>query len=830
MKIEQIQFNSFRAYKQERFDIPSDKNIILFYGRNGFGKTSFFDGIEWGLTGKLERYHDSAKERNDYPLLRNSFCKINVNDGVQIKFDNGQTVKRSIPQKKKNDYGNGILTLNGNRESSLNNILVKDGFSNEISFEKSFNFTQLLSQELISNFIRQTKDPDRYKAIVSLFGLKTHKAYDEHIKNTKKILNDETIRLSDELVKEKNILNIEEAKLQNLQNNPKLEHEELERLYKNKVDFNKLDKIRNKAFIDRKNLENNELSIKNKIKLMTYLLENYNDKEKEIKNYTKEYAEFKSLKNFIIMFSKKEIYEQVKSNLKNYFLYLEKKDNIVKLDKRLNEISYFKKTSILFQENAGFENTISALIEYKKEYLEKKVSYLRTKKEIIAIQESIELLRDSLANLLTMKQMMYKSAEEFLLQDENNNLDSCPICENKFDINKTKIFLKEKLESDLVNEGFNSINNSIDELEKKEDELQELFRNQSLDIIKTIKKISTDLDEEYSALLKESIDFDILKESNNIVVDNLEILKVSIDGFDKKYITFIQEVEKHKEYKSSLSLKYYQDLFEKKSRILNLNYKNFEYYSQEKEKLKFETINELEEKFRNENSILEKNNSGLLRSKRIIELTTSLIEYFKNNKQLELIDELTEKVKKLEEEVVLLSNINNDYDNLKSAIKTTIDDKTKTLLSNYEETIKKFYYYLNPSVYMKELSIRIQNNPTLGNRLIFEVMSDMQKKHSPSYIFSSAQNNVLALSIFLSFAIKQQWSELDSIFLDDPIQNMDDINIHSFVDLIRSIQEQTDKQFFISTHDDRIYNFMLNKFGKDNVHTFEFKDYGVITR
>lgn len=109
-------------------------------------------------------------------------------------------------------------------------------------------------------------------------------------------------------------------------------------------------------------------------------------------------------------------------------------------------------------------------------------------------------------------------------------------------------------------------------------------------------------------------------------------------------------------------------------------------------------------------------------------------------------------------------------------------------------------------------------------------MAGNHKKHSPSYIFSSAQNNVLALSIFLSFAIKQQWSNLDSIFLDDPIQNMDDINIHSFVDLVRSIQKQTNKQFFISTHDDRIYNFMLNKFGKNNVHTFEYQDYGVLSR
>jgi ABC-type lipoprotein export system ATPase subunit len=128
---------------------------------------------------------------------------------------------------------------------------------------------------------------------------------------------------------------------------------------------------------------------------------------------------------------------------------------------------------------------------------------------------------------------------------------------------------------------------------------------------------------------------------------------------------------------------------------------------------------------------------------------------------------------------------------------------------------------------MRNLSIKKTKNN--ANRLVFEVSGkETSKKHSPSYIFSTAQNNILALSIFLSFAIKQKWSLLDSIFLDDPIQNMDDINVHSFVDLLRVIQRKTDKQIFISTHDEKIYKFMLNKFGESNVHSFELKDYGVL--
>ena len=66
---------------------------------------------------------------------------------------------------------------------------------------------------------------------------------------------------------------------------------------------------------------------------------------------------------------------------------------------------------------------------------------------------------------------------------------------------------------------------------------------------------------------------------------------------------------------------------------------------------------------------------------------------------------------------------------------------------------------------------------------------------SPAYIFSSAQNNVLAIAIFLSFALDSKWSKLETIFLDDPIQNMDDINIYAFTDLIKKISEKS-KYFY----------------------------------
>jgi exonuclease SbcC len=54
IRIRQIEIENFRAYRKSRiFDIASD--ITVLYGPNGFGKTSFFDAIDFAVTGGIRR-------------------------------------------------------------------------------------------------------------------------------------------------------------------------------------------------------------------------------------------------------------------------------------------------------------------------------------------------------------------------------------------------------------------------------------------------------------------------------------------------------------------------------------------------------------------------------------------------------------------------------------------------------------------------------------------------------------------------------------------------------------------------------------------------------
>jgi DNA repair exonuclease SbcCD ATPase subunit len=63
-KIKSLGIKDFRAFRDQKIEIPSSAQIILITGNNGLGKTSFFDAVEWGFTGSLRRYEEESREKN----------------------------------------------------------------------------------------------------------------------------------------------------------------------------------------------------------------------------------------------------------------------------------------------------------------------------------------------------------------------------------------------------------------------------------------------------------------------------------------------------------------------------------------------------------------------------------------------------------------------------------------------------------------------------------------------------------------------------------------------------------------------------------------------
>lgn len=85
---------------------------------------------------------------------------------------------------------------------------------------------------------------------------------------------------------------------------------------------------------------------------------------------------------------------------------------------------------------------------------------------------------------------------------------------------------------------------------------------------------------------------------------------------------------------------------------------------------------------------------------------------------------------------------------------------------------------------------------------------------SPTLSFSSAQINVLALSIFLARAINakdDEGNDVDCILIDDPVQSIDAINTLGLIDTLRMISVKFNKQIILTTHDENFHELLKKK-------------------
>lgn len=88
-------------------------------------------------------------------------------------------------------------------------------------------------------------------------------------------------------------------------------------------------------------------------------------------------------------------------------------------------------------------------------------------------------------------------------------------------------------------------------------------------------------------------------------------------------------------------------------------------------------------------------------------------------------------------------------------------------------------------------------------------------EHDILYTMSSGQLSGVLLSFSLALHKIFKGDGLDVMFIDDPVQCMDDLNIVSFVELLRS--EFAKSQLLISTHEKGFANYISYKYKKQNL-------------
>jgi DNA repair protein SbcC/Rad50 len=194
----------------------------------------------------------------------------------------------------------------------------------------------------------------------------------------------------------------------------------------------------------------------------------------------------------------------------------------------------------------------------------------------------------------------------------------------------------------------------------------------------------------------------------------------------------------------------------------------------------------------------------------------------KNQKE---IKELSNEIGKLK---IVKEKLNNEKINLKKYLEKTINGFF------YKDLINKIYSKIDPHPDYSEIEFKCDfadKNPRLQIYTI-KYIQGKRVESIPSLYFSTAQINILSLSIFLARALKtknpQSGNSVDCIFIDDPIQSMDSINILSFIDLFRSMILFLGKQLIVSTHEENFHLLLQKKIPVElfNSKYIEFETFG----
>lgn len=247
------------------------------------------------------------------------------------------------------------------------------------------------------------------------------------------------------------------------------------------------------------------------------------------------------------------------------------------------------------------------------------------------------------------------------------------------------------------------------------------------------------------------------------------------------------------------------------------------------------TIAELDERQFILKSYLEENLlSDLAYNEQLIENRHLYSQYFNLSKEKLTklsVDDLGNKLQYLLGSYSMMANSRitffdqriNKLDFLLEKVNRVYDKLNKTIQDHKAEMIKKikvpFYVYSGKILqsYQQGLGIFIEIHPTdQSNNVRFK--TGHSSDHDIVYHLSSGQMAVVSLAFCLSLnKVYNTTRNFKFLAIDDPVQTMDDLNIHTFVELIRN--EFQDFQIVFSTHDDFTARYMKYKFDKFNMPT-----------
>jgi exonuclease SbcC len=458
----------------------------------------------------------------------------------------------------------------------------------------------------------------------------------------------------------------------------------------------------------------------------------------------------------------------------------------------------------LLDQKSKSELRISELITNVKQSREQllniyiqQIDRLSTKNQ--EVKEFLDSLRRNIKdievelNILKEKREIQKldlnglSFEIFEMQIDENIIEAIKVR----DILNPKLFNNKKA-IDTTTEKFVSLKKQID-----------LIKNENESLIKNEKYLSvTSWFIEYFP--DKEVNKELLLQRDFSLAKSIGQLDINLKEIGNKNITLFEELTSFKK----------ENLLEEKLKLEKLTYENdlkltaYSYFLKDNlnvnlsqimdETMLLSIINDKQKKYKAE-----------LEHTRSIQFEYQKLERFCDNVWPFLQSENAKiKLAKAKEEIIFLEQkIKPILELERDNAKLYLQERIKSFF--HEKLIDKLYRKIDPHPDFKSVKFKANfdsDNPRLD---VFVENENNETVLIPNLYFSTAQINILSLSIFLASALNSK--EYNCIFIDDPIQSMDSVNVLSTIDLFRSLMFNEGKQIILSTHDENFHNLLKMK-------------------
>lgn len=854
MIIKKVYISNFKGIKNKTILDFSDKTSLLV-GPNGFGKTTIFDAIELAFTGKIHRT-DILKVTKDNKNYKKPFFQNDENKDVIIKvwlenedqeqlvivkfFDKDYYRKNQVTERKNKPSDFSIFKTYmedpkkfDNDEYSSENSKVIEGkeiekflkiSDNLFNVEKIYKLFNYLQQEETTYFLKQSEE-NRKRSLGFLF--QTSKQENE-LKN-----------ISEAITKLDSIYESLDKKIASYKTAESYKKEEYYKLIKgNDIEFDQETLFGNEGIVD---LEVKYKKYTDEINKIIDFKQNFSPKEYQKRNklnYIENVLKQENLLNYVAL--KNYINENTMSLLDKEYRYLNNKQYVKSfiLEKYFNKVSYLEKEKVqynLYQDyikhlehDAYNEDTKKIQEICNKIFPEKTKSLLEKLDELLLIQKMVQVNDNSLQKILENRNTIHY---EYHQTPELNDKGMCPYCGKSWESTELdqKFIETESIISDLMNiqsrramELKNQIKKAyIDpmlSIIKEKSENLTLIDDEVLATIKQIANAKLNIDHMYK--LTEGFRFD----------DNINILELDSNGLNlicnkvKNYIesktlvsrdlydvitklntiSFSEELKFIKKYLDDLDLNDFSlqiDSNQQKS-LLDLKSvtRSFDQkLTQSKERFKFshEKVIDLEGIY----DFYFDNNSHRFEEVTIDQITKKK-RYIHNQYKWKL----NKKVSRIEERMDVIQSMLVEFGKFKKVYGDEITSYKKEMI----ERIKFPFYLYTAKIlqnYQQGFGIFLS---TLKKDDSIRFITDPTTDHDAMHHLSSGQIAVISLAFTL--AINKTYNisnNLKFLVIDDPIQDMDSLNIHSFIELLK-YEFSREYQIILSTHKD--FSAMYTKY------------------